>query len=316
MNKLIHLFTLNGIPVAVTPWFFCLMAILAMLVGNGSFLHGIMFAVVGTISIGIHEFGHATVANHYGLNPQVILGGLGGLTQHRSANAKQSFWITLWGPLSDLILAALSFGIIRLLSMLAPTFLPEHAYMLLFLTYMLWINFVWGVFNLLPIYPMDGGKLCAAILAKFFKPGLALKIGCVISAICCLGLAGWAVADKQIFMIFIAFYMLIINFAGMKTAFAKREDTIKEQASLQAEIMYEKGLVAAREHRWEDLEKYGHQMKACAETKDQRKRAYEFLTIACTNTFKYEDALEYSKHASQTDAVKQAVARCKNILKT
>lgn len=314
MNKVIHLFTLNGIPVGVTPWFFCLMAILAFFVANGNVLHGIMFAIVGAISIGIHELGHATVANRYGLNPQVILGGLGGITQYRSANAKQSLWITLWGPLSDLILAAISFGIILLLTMFAPTFLPEHAYMEIFLSYMLWINLVWGIFNMLPIYPMDGGKLCGGILAKFLSPTKAAKVSIIISVIFCIGLVVWSFFSKQIFMVFISFYLLMINGAGIKAAFAKREDTLRDQADLQAEIIYERGLMAARDHRWEELEKYGHQMKECAKTKDQLKRAYEFLTIACTNTFKYEEALEYSKHAAQTDAVKQAVARCHSIL--
>ena len=315
MNKLIHIFTIHGIPVAVTPWFFFLMTILAVFVANGSLVHGIMFAVVGTLSIGAHEFGHATVANHYGLYPQVVLGGLGGITQHHSANARQSFWITLWGPLSDLILAAIAFGVILVLKLTVPTFLPEHAYMELFLVYMLWINLVWGIFNLLPIYPMDGGKICAALLSKFLKPALALKTGVIISMTCCIGLAVWAFFSEQIFMLFIAFYMLVINMAGIKTAFATRETTLKEQTGLQAELMYERGLVAAREHRWEELERFGHQMLACAETKDQKKRAYEFLTIACTNTFKYENALEYAKHAAQTDAVKQAVARCNTVLK-
>ncbi len=314
MNKIIHLFNINGIPIGITPWFFCLMAILAFFVADGNIVHGIMFAIVGSISIGIHEFGHATVAKRYGLNPQVILGGLGGITQYRSANAKQSLWITLWGPLSDLILAALSFGIILLFAYFAPSFLPEHAYMELFLSYMLWINLVWGIFNLLPIYPMDGGKLCSGIAAKFLSPNKALKVSTIISMIFCVGLAIWAFFAHQVFMIFISFYLLLINVTGLKTAFATRENTLREQADLQADILYERGLIAAREHRWEELEMYGHRMKECAKTKDQIKRAYEFLTIACTNTFKYEEALEYSKHAAQTDAVKQAVARCHSIL--
>ena len=184
----------------------------------------------------------------------------------------------------------------------------------LFLSYMLWINLVWGIFNLLPIYPMDGGKLSSGLAAKFLSPNKALKVSTVISMIFCIGLAIWSFFAYQIFMVFISFYLLLINVTGLKAAFSTRENTLREQADLQADILYERGLIAAREHRWEELEMYGHQMKECATTKDQIKRAYEFLTIACTNTFKYEEALEYSKHAAQTDAVKQAVARCHSIL--
>ena len=57
----------------------------------------------------------------------------------------------------------------------------------------------------------------------------------------------------------------------------------------------------------------GHQMKLAADGRDQIARAYELLTIACTNLGKYDEALEYAPRAKQTDAVKQATARCKSL---
>ena len=54
-------------------------------------------------------------------------------------------------------------------------------------------------------------------------------------------------------------------------------------------------------------------MKLAADGRDQIARAYELLTIACTNLGKYDEALEYAPRAKQTDAVKQATARCKSL---
>ena len=176
------------------------------------------------------------------------------------------------------------------------------------------INLIWGIFNLLPIYPMDGGKLLSALLARFCSPKVAPKAAIVISMLFCVALLGYFFIQKNVFMILIGLYLLMINFTGAKQAFTSIEARTQERASLEAEKLYEYGLIAAREHRWKDLENFGFLMKNAASSDDQRERAYEFLTIACTNTFRYEDALKYAEHARQSDSVKKAVERCHRAL--
>ena len=105
-----HLFTFKGIPVSVQPMFFLLLLILTFNMGDiGSM---IVFAICACISLLCHEFGHALVARHYGLKPAITLNGFGGVTTRAlSANPKQDFRITFMGPLTNLILAGIFFGI-------------------------------------------------------------------------------------------------------------------------------------------------------------------------------------------------------------
>lgn len=311
MNKYIHLFTFKGIPVAVSPWFFLLVIVLAL--GHNSIIESVIVGVVVIIALLTHEFGHALTARHYNIDSSIILMGLGGVTPlKKTPNRKQSFIITLAGPLSGLLLGGISYGIIILLSRYLPE--VQNTNLATFLSYMFMINLIWGIFNLLPIYPMDGGKLLSALLAKFCSPKMVPKVAIVVSMFFCLALLVYFFFQKNIFMIVIGFYLLMINFTGAKQAFTSIEARTQERASLEVEKIYEYGLIAAREHRWKDLENFGFQMKDAASSDEQRERAYEFLTIACTNTFRYEEALKYADHARQSDSVKKAVERCHRAL--
>ncbi len=312
MNKFIHLFDFRGIPVGVSPWFFLLIFILSF--NMKTYQQSLIFALVAVIALLTHEFGHALTAKHYKIRSSVILTGFGGVTPlETSPNRKQSFFITLAGPLSNIVLGCISLGTLLLLAVYAPG--VSETYFDTFLRDMTWVNLFWGIFNILPIYPMDGGKLLSLILDKFCKPSIAPKIAISISLICCLGFIAYALINQMgYFTIFIAFYLMIINVLGAKQAFASAGDRSEEKRVLVAEEFYERGVAAARNHRWQELERYGILMKEASTSKDQSERAYEFLTIACTNTFRYEEALNYSKYARQSDAVRQAVERCHRML--
>ena len=258
MNKYIHLFTFKGIPVAVNPLFFLLVIILA--IGQNTLIESVIVGVVVIIALLTHEFGHALTARHYNIDSSIILTGLGGVTPlKKTPNRKQSFIITLAGPLSGLVLGGVSYGIIWLLLRYLPE--VQTTNLVFFLWQMFMINLIWGIFNLLPIYPMDGGKLLSALLARFCSPKVAPKAAIVISMLFCVALLGYFFIQKNVFMILIGLYLLMINFTGAKQAFTSIEARTQERASLEAEKLYEYGLIAAREHRWKDLENFGFLMK-------------------------------------------------------
>ena len=284
----------------------------------GDVFQMIIFGVCVFISILIHELGHALVAQRYGLRPAIMFHGFGGITVHSPAlNSKQEFKITFAGPAAGLVVGGLFFLIQILFSVLGFDFIwGQFPYLNAFVLNMMWINLVWSIFNLLPCRPMDGGKLMGHILRKFMSEPKAEFTGSVISVILAGLMLVYFVVHHQMWMIFIAAYFLMMNLGGIREAYRSLSghSEPKRLVGIQAEALYEKGRTAAREHDWKSLEIYGHRMKKVAEDADQTERAYELLTIACTNLGKYEEALNHSAHARESDAVRQAIERCKAML--
>ena len=312
----IHLFTIKGIPVAVHPMFFLL--VLVLCIGMGGVLQSVLLGICIVLGVLGHEFGHALVAARYRLAPEILLHGWGGITKHRpSSSAKQDFRITLAGPLVNLVVGGLIYGILTLCELTgAIGVFVEVPALYVFLYLLMQVNLVWGIFNLLPVRPMDGGKVFLHILNRFMRADRALRVSVVVSLLFAVGILVWALLGKNWFMVIIAGYFILMNAAEARNAFASEGGENRKalrDASLRAEQIYERGLVAAREHDWKTLEMLGYQMKKDAVDKDQVARAYEFLTIACTNQGKYGEALQFSGYARQSPAVKQAVERCRSL---
>ena len=78
----IYLFSFRGIPVYVQLWYFLLLAFFCF---GQDVQSGLVLAGCVTVSLLVHEFGHALVAAKYRLNPTVILHGWGGLCAHERA---------------------------------------------------------------------------------------------------------------------------------------------------------------------------------------------------------------------------------------
>lgn len=309
--RVFHLFTYKDIPVGVHPFFLLLIFVLSI-----GAPYPVIFALCAVCAVLFHEFGHALVARKYHLGPQIILHGMGGVTMHAlPASAKQDFRITFAGPLAGLVIGGLFFAVAVLFG---SQLLVIHPYLFLFVQYMGYINLAWGFFNLLPVQPMDGSKVLIYLLSKFMRPKRVMMTSSVISMVLAASLLIYFLIQGNIFMILIGGYLCVISYTMIREAFSgdhQLEGGRIPKASLEAERAYERGLVAARDHDWKSLETYGHQMKKNANDSDQMARAYEFLTIACTNMGRYEEALVYSKDAKQSDSVKQAVLRCRTMLK-
>lgn len=305
----IHLFTFKDIPVSLNPMFLLLLLILSY--GAGTIGAMIVFCICAAIGILVHEFGHALMARKYRLNPKIILTGFGGVTQQsRSAGPKQEFLITLMGPLTNLILGGICFAVLAYLG----NYIIQVPYLQTFVYWLMVINIFWGIFNLLPAKPMDGYKVCSYLIGKVLKQDKLQIVMTIVSVIFVLGILAWSIYHRNTFMIIMSFFFIMANLGDVKLLFSKSGQKQQKMLSIQAEALYEKGLVASRQHDWQTLEMVGHQMKKVAEGKEQIGRAYELLTIACTNLGKYDEALKYSEHARQSDPVKKAVRRCEHEL--
>ncbi|MEX2403387.1 MAG: site-2 protease family protein [Balneolales bacterium] len=119
---------------------------------------GITSSLFLTISIFIHEMGHAITARKLKLPLERIhlflFGGMAEL-KHRPLKPAHELYIALAGPAASLSFAGLCYiGLISLPNMSGPVYLV--------LQYILYMNLLLGVFNLLPIFPLDGGRAVRA----------------------------------------------------------------------------------------------------------------------------------------------------------
>jgi Zn-dependent protease/predicted transcriptional regulator len=118
-------------------------------------------ALLFFVSLVLHELAHSLVASSNGLPvKEITLFALGGVSQieKNPTSAKVEFWMAFVGPLTSAVIGAVCLTLARLIG--DPSTDPWMA-MLLWLGY---INLTLAVFNLLPGYPLDGGRVLRAII--------------------------------------------------------------------------------------------------------------------------------------------------------
>ena len=195
-------FRLFNIPVHVHPWFWVTLA----LIGGGlrandtlSMLLVVMFVLAGFISILVHELGHASMIRKYGLPTEIHLVAFGGFARYPSGqlNRKQSFLVTAAGPGMQLALGAL----VLLILTIVPV--PQGSLLRSLLGYLVLVSLFWSVLNCLPISPLDGGQMLAAILGPQ-RIHLVYLIGLVTSV--AIGLAAFFLLKAWILLIFMGFF--------------------------------------------------------------------------------------------------------------
>jgi Zn-dependent protease len=120
-----------------------------------------IFAVIAFVSVIVHELGHAMMGRAFGLAPVIELNGMGGLTSWttpRNVGHWRSIAISVAGPFAGFALG----GVLLFADRLG--FHPHHPLALFALKQALWVNFGWGIFNLAPMLPLDGGNVLRSAL--------------------------------------------------------------------------------------------------------------------------------------------------------
>ncbi len=160
MAKRSH-FRIAGIPVRVEVYFFVIIGILAyeFNLQRPNLTYILAFVGIAFVSVLVHELGHAVAFRAFGVDPNVTLVGLGGVTTGSGRlSPRQHIVVSLAGPLSVLVL----FGLPTLWVLHQGTPTTPDAYV--FLQEMLWINVGWSVLNLLPMLPLDGGNVTLSLM--------------------------------------------------------------------------------------------------------------------------------------------------------
>jgi Zn-dependent protease/CBS domain-containing protein len=127
-----------------------------------------LFIVLLFLSVLLHEFGHIRAAARYGIpTPDVILTPIGGVARiaRMPDRPREELVIALAGPLVTLVIAALLVGWVTL-TRGAHALTPFWHEDVSLWTALAWTNGVLLVFNLIPAFPMDGGRVLRALLAS------------------------------------------------------------------------------------------------------------------------------------------------------
>ena len=176
----------------------------------GAVLDALAFILAVFASVVAHEYGHALTARRYGVRTRnIMLLPIGGVAtlERMPSKPSQELAIAIAGPIVTVTLVAILWTALRLTGAdLSPEALTQDGGA--FFTRLMWVNVMLAVFNLLPAFPMDGGRVLRAALALRYSyvraTSVAAAIGRAFAVI--FGLLG---LYANPFLVFIAVFVWI-----------------------------------------------------------------------------------------------------------
>jgi Zn-dependent protease/CBS domain-containing protein len=223
--------TVLGIPIRLNWTFLIVLPLFAYLIGsqvgmiaevmNDAFGAGIDPAAIGAgvtpwalglaAALGLfggvllHEFGHSIVAMRYGYEIESItlwlLGGLASFTEFPE-DWKHEFWIAIAGPVVSVAVGIACYGVF----LLAPV--GSNAVIFVF-GYLALLNVVLAVFNMLPAFPMDGGRVLRALLARNQPHAQATQRAAGVGKVFAFFMGLIGLFNFQLLLIVLAFFIYI-----------------------------------------------------------------------------------------------------------
>jgi stage IV sporulation protein FB len=228
-------FSLLGFPVRIHPFFW-----LTTLLINGFKIDPLTLllwiaAVVPCILL--HELSHAVVMRSYGMNVSIVLHSFGGLAIPRGSRygARQpgpwgQILISAAGPASGFILSALLVLILHYAAGLPLEFpkvfrgivpviiIDNHENLTNYLFFVFQISILWGLMNLLPILPLDGGQIAYQVFI-LLHPADATRQALILSIVvgglmCFVAITQWT---DDFFVAILFFWLTFSNFTALQS---------------------------------------------------------------------------------------------------
>ena len=214
-------FHISGIPVRVHPGFWIFGALLGWTPGVARLLEHNILAVVLVwlaclfLSILVHELGHALVARAFGWPPAIMLYHFGGLAMYSPGSRHtpmRSIAISIAGPGAGFIL----FGIVYVIDVaLIANGNPPRGFAWWAIASLKFVNLWWGLLNLLPVLPLDGGRICESALEVMRLRNhqeIALKIA--VGAGACAAFLLWRLGLVFAGLMFV--YLAVQNYQALQ----------------------------------------------------------------------------------------------------
>jgi Zn-dependent protease len=230
---------LLGVPIRLHFTFVLLLIFLVVigLGGNQSPASYTLFVLALIASVLLHELGHALVSSRYGIRTlEIVMYPIGGVARmERPPKPREEFWIALAGPAVNLAIAGLILAILysqnrtfNLFALTQPSAenLPDRIGL---------ANLILGGFNLLPAFPMDGGRMLRAILSRLKSEYEATRIATWSGRMLAIsmGLYGF------IYMPMLAFVAFFIYLGAANEGAASRGRSLTQGIPVRAAMMTE-----------------------------------------------------------------------------
>jgi Zn-dependent protease/predicted transcriptional regulator len=227
MGKNLAEFRLLGIDVKVHWSFILILAFGAFLYGAGPAgwvvggLYGVLTFLLLFVCVTLHEYGHALTARRFGIQTRsILLLPIGGVAHLERMPEKpvQELLITIAGPLVNFAIAALLVPIVFLFGAEAASGLGQTSVLadnlrepsvLNLLLYLFLTNVLLALFNLLPAFPMDGGRLLRALLAMVMPYVQATRAAVLVGRLVAVGMAMFGIFSGSITLLLVAFFVYV-----------------------------------------------------------------------------------------------------------
>ncbi len=221
--------------------------------GDGLAHAGTQLAVVALwvaivfVSVLVHELGHALVSLAFHYHPSIQLVALGGLTSPNAPGPipwHREVLLTLAGPLlgaSFGVLCYLGIGRVSAVSDVAAYALERAAL----------ANFLWAAFNLLPVLPLDGGRIAAAVLTRAFG-----KAGFAAAQVLAIGVCAVVISWQWRRGLLVTFLFALFALQALRVlgALLRGEESVPQPQELQQlEALYRAGQLQPARERAEAL---------------------------------------------------------------
>jgi Zn-dependent protease len=174
-------FQILGIPVRVHPGFWLMGAFICWQSADGRpdlILIGIICVF---FSILIHELGHAITFRKYGHRGEIVLYMMGGYATGGALSTWRNVMVSAAGPAAGFVVAAIVWVLMKTI--------PAETFMQYFSVYwalnLLWfVNFWWGILNLTPCMPLDGGRIMESLVCRYWPRRADIKVLwiCILSS--------------------------------------------------------------------------------------------------------------------------------------
>jgi Zn-dependent protease/CBS domain-containing protein len=210
MNYSLKIFTIFGIPIELHISFLLLMlaiyfVALFNLIPGVSLIIAVLITLL-FVAVVIHELTHCYVAVGYGVEiERVVLLPIGGVSQMKDLpkDPHQELRIAIVGPLSNIVIAGILYPFYLFLGHGLSTDLNFLLY------YTILLNLLLGLFNLLPAFPMDGGRVLRAYLAERMNFIKATRLAASIGKQLAIIMAIIGILIENPFLIFIAIFVYL-----------------------------------------------------------------------------------------------------------
>lgn len=218
MNKW-KLGTFFGIGVYV-HWTFLLLVLWVLLTGGGFF--SLLFIIAIFASVVAHEYGHALTARQYGIGTRdITLYPIGGVAALRSMPKKpsQEIAVALAGPAVNIAIAF----VLALYLLVTGSWSVGFSTFNGFIAYVMVGNIVLAAFNLIPAFPMDGGRVLRAWLARTQDYATATDKAAKVGRFFALVFAVIALVNTNFFLLILAGFIYLAAGAERRQAYLERD---------------------------------------------------------------------------------------------